>query len=132
MGLRARLVPLQPVAVVAGVPLRLETVAERFAAVLVLLVGVVLVHLVQVKAPVQQDLGTLDILVLGGSPVLCPGCLGRVQTARLRSVPLAGLGVLMLWIEVVVLVLAKVEILWIPRLLLSYCLLGKLLGVRCG
>ena len=100
----------------------------RFAAVLVLLVGVVPVRLVRVRVPVQQDLGTLGILVLGGSLVLCPGYLGRVQTARLRSVPLAGLEVLMLWIEVVVLVLAKVEILWIPRLLLSCCLLSKPLG----
>ena len=46
MGLQAQLVLLQPVAVVAGVPLRLETVAERFVAVLVLLVEVVLVRLV--------------------------------------------------------------------------------------
>ena len=90
----------------------------------VLLVGVVLVRLVQVRVLVQQDLGILDILALGGSPVLCPGCLGRVQTVRLRSVPLVGLEVLMLWIEVVVLVLVTVEILWIPRLLLSCCLLG--------
>ena len=82
-------------------------------------------HLVQVRALVQQDLGILGTLVLGGSLVLCLGCLGRVQTVRLRSVPLAGLEVLTLWIAVVVLVLAKVEILWIPRLLLSYCLLGK-------
>ena len=45
---------------------------------------------------------------------------------QLRSVPLVGLEVLTLWIMVVVLVLAKVEILWIPHLLLSCYLLGKL------
>ena len=40
----------------------------------------------------------------------------------------------MLWTEVVVLVLVKVETLWIPRLLLSCCLLGKLLvgSLRLG
>ena len=97
-------------------------------AVLVLLVEVVLVRLVQVRVLVQQDLGILDSLVLGGSPVLCPGCLGCVQTAWLRSVPLVRSEVLTLWIEVVVLVLVRVEILWIPRLLLSCCLLGMPLG----
>ena len=90
MGLQAQLVPLQPVAVVAGVPLRLETVAARFVVVLVLLVEVVLVRLAQVRVLVQQDLGILDSLVLGDSLVLCPGCLGRVQTVQLRSVPLVG------------------------------------------
>ena len=62
-------------------------------AVLVLLVEAVLVHLVQVRVLVQQDLGILDSLVLGGSLVLCLGCLGRVQTVQLRSVPLVGLEV---------------------------------------
>ena len=62
---------LQPVAVVAGVPLRLETVVERLVAVLVLLIKVVLVRLVQVRVLAQQDLDILDSLVLGGSLVLC-------------------------------------------------------------
>ena len=96
-------------------------------AVLVLLVEVVLVHLVQVRALVQQDLSILDSLVLRGSLVLCLGCLRHVQTMQLRSVPLVGLEVLMLWIEVVVHMLMKAEILWILHLLLSCCLLGTLL-----
>ena len=110
--LQVQLVPLRPVAVVVvGVPLQLETVAERLGAVLVLLVEVVLVRLAQVRVPVQQDLGILDSLVLGGSLVLCPGCLGRVQIVQLGSVPLVGLGVLTLWIGVVVRMLVKAEIL---------------------
>ena len=40
---------LWSVAVVAGVPLRLETVVERLVAVLVLLIKVVLVRLVQIR-----------------------------------------------------------------------------------
>ena len=100
----------------------------RSVVVLVLLVGVVLVRLIQVRVLVRQDLGILDSLVLGGSLVLCLGCLRHVQTVRLRSVPLVGLEVLTLWITVVVLVPVKVEILWILCLLLSCCLLGKLLG----
>ena len=100
----------------------------RLVVVLVLLMEVVLVHLAQVRVLVQQGLGILDSLVLGGSLVLCLGCLRRVQTVQLRCVLLLGLEVLMLWIAVVVLVLVKVEILWIPRLLLSCCPLGKLLG----
>ena len=111
MELQVQLVPLQLVAVVAGVPLQSETVAERFVVVLVLLVEVVLVRLVRVRVLVQQDLDILDSLALGGSPVLCPGCLGCVQIVRLRSAPLVGLVVLTLWIEVVVRVLVKVEIL---------------------
>ena len=99
--------------------------------VLVQLREAVLVHLVQVRVLVRQDLGILDSLVLGGSLVLCLGCLGRVQTVRLRSVPLVGLEVLMLWIEVVVRMLVKVEIQWNLRLLLSCCLLSKsLVGLR--
>ena len=94
-------------------------------AVLVLLGEVVLVRLAQVRVLVQQDLGILDSLVLGGSLVLCPRCLGCVQTVQLGSVPLVGLEVLTLWIGVVVRVLVKAEILWILRLRLSYCLLGK-------
>ena len=128
MGLQAQLGRLQPVAVVAGVPLQSETVAGRLVAVWVPLVEVVLVRLVQVGVLVRQDLSILDSLVLGGSLVLCPGCLGRVQTVQLRSVPLVGLEVLTLWIVVVVLVLVTVGILWILRLLLSCCLLGKPLG----
>ena len=84
-------------------------------------------HLVQVRVLVQQDLGILDSLVLGDSLVLCLGCLGHVQTVQLRSVPLVGLEVLTLWIEVVVCVLVKAEILWNLHLLLSCCLLSKLL-----
>ena len=105
--------------------------AKGLVAVLVLLVEVVLVRLVQVRVLVQQDLGILDSLVLGGSLVLCPGCLGHVQTMQLRSVPLVGLEVLTLWIGVVVRVLVKVEIQWNLQLLLSYCLLSKsLVGLR--
>ena len=63
----------------------------RLVAVLVLLVEVVLVHLVQVRVLVQQDLGILDSLVLGDSLVLCLGCLGHVQTVQLRCVLLLGL-----------------------------------------
>ena len=96
MGLQAQLVPLRPVAVVAGVPLRLGTVVGRLVAVLVLLAEVVLVRLVQVRVLVQQDLGILDIPVLGGSPVLCLGCLGRVQTVQLGCVLLPELEVLTL------------------------------------
>ena len=99
--------------------------AERLVAVLVLLREAVLVRLVQVRVLVQQDLGILNSLVLGGSLVLYLGCLGRVQTVQLRSVPLVGLEVLMLWIEVVVHVLVKMEIQWNLRLLLSCCLLSK-------
>ena len=72
---------------------------------------VVLVRLVQVRVLVQQDLGILDSLVLGGSLVLCLGCLGHVQTVPLRSVPLVRLEVLTLWIGVVVHMLVKAEIL---------------------
>ena len=110
---QVQLVLLQPVAVVvvAGVPLQLELVVGRLVVVLVLLVEVVLVHLVQVRALVQQDLSILGSPVLGGSLVLCLRCLGRVQTVQLRYVLLLGLEVLMLWIEVVVHVLVKVELL---------------------
>ena len=110
--------------VVAGVPLRLETVVERLVEVLVLLVEVVLMRLVQVRALVQQDLSILDSLVLEGSLVLYLGCLRCVQTVQLRSVPLVELEVLTLLIEVHVLVM--VEIQWILRLLLSCCLLNRL------
>ena len=80
-------------------------------AVLVLLVGVVLVRLVQVRVLVQQDLSIRRSLVLGGSLVLYLGYLGHVQTVQLRYVLLLGLEVLTLWIVVVVLVLVKAEIL---------------------
>ena len=95
----------------------------RLVEVLVLLVEVVLVHLVQVRVLVQQDLSILGSLVLGGSLVLCLGYLGHVQTVQLRSVPLVELEVLTLWIGVVVRVLAKVEIQWNLHLLLNCCLL---------
>ena len=81
----------------------------RLVAVLVLLVGVVLVRLVQVRVLVQQDLSIRGSLVLGGSLVLYLGYLGHVQTVQLRYVLLLGLEVLTLWIEVVVCVLVKAE-----------------------
>ena len=129
MELQVQLALLKPaaIAVVAGVPLQLKTVVGRLVEVLVRLMEVVLVHLVQVRVLVQQDLGILDSLVLGDSLVLCLGYLRCAQTVQLRSVPLVGLEVLTLWIEVVVRVLVKVEILWILHLLLSCCLLGTLL-----
>ena len=85
---------------------------------------VVLVRLVQVRVLVQQDLGILGSLVLRGSLVLCLGCLRPVQTVQLRFVPLVELEVLTLWIEVVVRVLVKAGIQWIPHLLLNCCLLN--------
>ena len=86
VGLQVQLVPLQPVAAVAGVPLQLETVVGISVAVLVLLVEVVLMCLVQVRVLVQQDLSILGNLALRDSLVLCLGYLGHVQTVQLRYI----------------------------------------------